>query len=337
LSENYNILVTGGAGFIGSALCRNIITNTNNKLIILDKLTYASNLKSLKSIIKNENVFFFKGSISNKKIVENILESFCPRHVFNFAAETHVDNSISNPKSFIKTNILDTHQFLELILKYYKKLNDNEAKLFKFIQISTDEVYGDINLNQEPVKENTAYNPSSPYSASKAAGDHLVKAYYRTFGFPGLISNCSNNFGPFQNGEKFIPTIIKNLLNKKKIPVYGNGKQIREWIYVDDHCDALLKLIELGQPGENYNIGNGNEINNLELIKKILTILKNISLIDNLDIQNHIDFIEDRLGHDRRYAIDSSKIKQLCNWKADTDFELGLQKTISSILSPNQI
>ena len=336
MSKNYNILVTGGAGFIGSALCRNIIKNTNNNLIILDKQTYASNLKSIKNILKNKNVFFFKGSIGNKKIVEEILLKFNPQYIFNLAAETHVDNSISNPKAFIKTNIVDTHQFIESVLKYYMTLETKKAQLFKFLQISTDEVYGDIDLNQSAVNERTAYNPSSPYSVSKATGDHLVKAYNRTFGFPGLISNCSNNYGPFQHSEKFIPVIIDSLINNKKIPVYGNGKQIREWIYVDDHCDALLKLIKSGQPGENYNIGNGNEISNLELITKILVILKDFSLIHNLNINEYIDFIDDRLGHDKRYAIDSTKIEELCDWKAGTDFNKGLKKTISSIIYPNQ-
>ena len=336
MSKNYNILVTGGAGFIGSALCRNIIKNTNNNLIILDKQTYASNLKSIKNILQNKNVYFFKGSIGNKKIVEEILLKFNPQYIFNLAAETHVDNSISNPKAFIKTNIVDTHQFIESILKYYMTLEKKKAQLFKFLQISTDEVYGDIDLDQKAVNERTAYNPSSPYSVSKATGDHLVKAYHRTFGFPGLISNCSNNYGPFQHNEKFIPVIIDSLINKKKIPVYGNGKQIREWIYVDDHCDALLKLIKSGQSGENYNIGNSNEISNLELIAKILVILKDFSLIHNLNINEYIDFIDDRLGHDKRYAIDSTKIEELCDWKAGTNFNKGLKKTISSIIYPNQ-
>ena len=335
MSRKINILVTGGAGFIGSALCRNIINKTNNQVIILDKLTYASNLSSIENIIKSKNVFFTKGSIGNKKIVEEILLKFCPQYIFNLAAETHVDNSISNPTAFIKTNILDTHCFLETVLKYYKNLGEEDAKLFRFLQISTDEVYGDISLTQNPANEKTAFNPSSPYAASKAAGDHLIKAYFRTYGFPGLISNCSNNYGPFQHNEKFIPVIIHNVLKKKKIPVYGNGKQIREWIYVDDHCDALLNLIRLGNPGENYNIGNGNEVSNLTLIKKILIILNKLSLIDHLNISEYVDFVNDRLGHDKRYSIDSSKTEELCDWKAKINFDEGLNKTISSIVSPS--
>jgi len=332
LSKKYNILVTGGAGFIGSALCRNIIKNINCKLIILDKLTYASNLNALKSIIKNKNVYFYEGSIGNSNIVKEILMQHSPQYIFNLAAETHVDNSISNPTAFVKTNILDTHSFLEDVLGYFKSLETKKAKLFKLLHISTDEVYGDIYIDQQPANEKTPYNPSSPYSASKAAGDHLVKAYFRTYGLPGLVSNCSNNYGPFQHNEKFIPVIIKNLLNKNKIPVYGNGKQIREWIYVDDHCDALLKLIEYGKPGENYNIGTGNELTNLDLIKNILICLKNQSLINSLDIHENVNFVFDRLGHDKRYAVNSSKILELCNWKPLIDLDEGLQRTIYSFL-----
>ena len=337
MPNNYNIVVSGGAGFIGSALCRNIIKNTSNNVIILDKLTYAANLDALKSIINNKNVHFFKGSIGNAKLVKSILDDFNPQYIFNLAAETHVDNSITDPKSFIKTNILDTFEFINTLLKYFRGLNKKKAELFKFIQVSTDEVYGDIPFDASPVNEEAPYKPSSPYSASKAAGDHLVKAYFRTYGFPGLISNCTNNYGPFQNNEKFIPVIIKNLINKKKIPVYGNGQQIREWIYVDDHCDALLNLMERGCPGDNYNIGSGKEITNLDLIKYILINLKKLAIIDNLDIDNYVDFITDRLGHDKRYAINSSKIKEISGWEASTKFDQGLQSTISWILNHNKV
>ena len=335
MSKRYDILVTGGAGFIGSALCRNIIKNSNNNLIILDKLTYASNYKSIEDIIENKNVSFYQGSIGNKKIVSEILTKFNPQYVFNLAAETHVDNSISSPEPFIKTNILDNFYFIDNLLKYYKNLVGLESKKFKFLQISTDEVYGDIDFNQQPIKETAAYKPSSPYSASKAAGDHLIKAYHRTYGFPGFISNCSNNYGPYQNDEKFIPIIIKNLLNNKKIPVYGSGKQIREWIYIDDHCDALLKLIEFGVPGENYNIGTGIELTNIDLIKNILLQLNNLSLVNSLNVNDHISFVTDRLGHDKRYAINSSKTRDLCNWSPKVTLSDGLNKTIDYFLNIN--
>ncbi len=331
--SNKTILVTGGAGFIGSAFCRYIVNNSKNKIIILDKMTYASNMLSIKNIIKNNNVVFVKGSIGNKILVETLLKKHNPNYVLNFAAETHVDNSIKNPETFIKTNIVDTHNFLNTLLEFYTKLNEADASCFKFLQISTDEVYGDIEFNAKPVDESAPYRPSSPYSASKAAGDLLVKAYFITFKFPGLISNCSNNYGPFQHNEKFIPKIINNILNKKKIPVYGDGSQLREWIYVDDHCEALTKLIEIGKPGENYNIGSGKEISNLELIKFILKILKDLSVINTVDEMKYVKFTNDRLGHDKRYSINSTKIKTACNWNISTSFECGLIKTVSSIIN----
>lgn len=333
--SNQTILVTGGAGFIGSAFCRYINHNTKNKIIILDKMTYASNSNSIKNIIKNDNVILIKGSIGNKTLVEKLLKDYHPNYVINFAAETHVDNSIKNPESFIKTNIVDTHNFLGTLLEYYKQLNDLSLFNFKFLQVSTDEVYGDIAFDAIPVNENAQYKPSSPYSASKAAGDHLVKAYFRTFNFPGLISNCSNNFGPYQHHEKFIPKIINNILNDIKIPIYGDGSQIREWIYVDDHCEALKRLIINGNPGENYNIGSGNEISNLELVRSILLVLKSFSLVNKTDVISYVKFIDDRLGHDKRYSIDSSKIKSLCDWNISTSFDNGLKKTISSIVNVN--
>ncbi len=332
MSKKYSVLVTGGAGFIGSALCQKIVKKSNFNLIILDKLTYASNWNKIKNIINNEDVFFYKGSIGNQKILNEILIKFKPIYIFNLAAETHVDNSILNPSKFIKTNILDTHNFLRVLLKYYKNLNKKEANKFKFLQISTDEVYGDIELIEKPVNELKSYNPSSPYSASKAAGDHLVKAYFRTFDFPGLVSNCCNNFGPFQHHEKFIPVIIKSLLENKKIPVYGNGLQIREWIYIDDHCNALLKLIESGKIGESYNIGTGFELTNFQMIERIFNCMRDLSLIKNVSIKECINFIEDRPGHDKRYSLNSSKINKLCGWKPLKDFNEGLKETIYSFV-----
>ena len=328
--ENTNILVTGGAGFIGSALCRKLINETNNNIIVLDKMTYASNIDSLKSIINNDRLHFFKGSIGDQKCIEQIFLKFQPEYIFNLAAETHVDNSIKNPFPFIKTNIVETHFFIQYASNYFAKLKN---KNFKFLQISTDEVYGDIEINHPPATEISPYNPSSPYSASKAAGDHLIKAYNRTYGFPGLISNCSNNYGPFQHGEKFIPVIIHSILNEKRIPIYGDGLQIREWIFVDDHCDGLIELMKLGKIGENYNIGNTKGITNIELISVILSVLKKISVIKSSDINDHVRYVEDRPGHDKKYAIDSNKIKNECQWLAKTDFINGLKMTINSILN----
>ena len=335
MSVEKNILVTGGSGFIGSAFCRFLHRSKKFKIIILDKLTYASNKNSINEILEDKNVKFFKGSIGNKTLVQDLLKSFTPTYIVNFAAETHVDNSISNPDSFIQTNIVDTHNFFKIILNFYKDLNKIDRLKFRFLQISTDEVYGDIDFDKEPVNETAPYRPSSPYSATKAAGDHLVKAYFRTFDFPGIISNCSNNYGPFQHHEKFIPKVITSVLNKKKIPIYGNGKQVRDWIYVDDHCNALIDLINNGQPGENYNIGNGNEITNIDVVKTILTTLKSFSLINNNNIKHYVNFVDDRLGHDRRYSIDSTKIRKLSDWKSKTNFETGIELTISSMLQIN--
>lgn len=328
-----NILVTGGAGFIGSALCRNIVKNTNSDLIILDKLTYASNIDSIKELIEKKNVYFYHNSIGDTDFLDTLLVKHEPMSVFNLAAETHVDNSILNPSSFIQTNVLETHNFLKTILKYFLNLPKKYSSSFRFLHVSTDEVYGDIDKKLSGVDENYPYKPSSPYSASKAASDHLVKAYFRTYGLPGIISNCSNNYGPFQHIEKFIPLIIRNLINNKKVPVYGDGLQVREWIYVDDHCDALLKLMEKGDPGENYNIGSGIELTNLDLIKNISICLKKNFYIKNLDVNYNINFIKDRLGHDRRYAINSNKTRKLCDWKPLVDLETGLQKTISSYIN----
>ena len=328
--DNSNILITGGAGFIGSALCRKLVNDTNNNVIILDKMTYASDMDSLKSILNNKRVFFFKGSIGNKENLDEIFIKYNPEYVFNLAAETHVDNSIQDAFPFIKTNIVETHFLIEYCLKYFLK---HKKRRFKFLQISTDEVYGDINIDSPPVSETTAYNPSSPYSASKAAGDHLIKSYYKTFGFPGLISNCSNNYGPFQHKEKFIPVIINSILNRQKIPVYGDGMQIREWIFVDDHCDALVQLMQLGAIGNNYNIGDTKGLKNIELIKIILSILKNKSIIENDEINEYVAFVKDRPGHDKRYAIDCTKINNECDWNSKTNFITGLNITIDSILN----
>ena len=308
------VIITGGLGFIGS----NLINILKNKYYIInvDKVTYASNFKNIDPHIKNYK--FYKQDINNKIFIKTILKKYNPSIIFNLAAETHVDRSIDGPEKFIKSNILGVFNLLESIRNYKKKI--------KLIHVSTDEVYGDIKQNYKS-KEEDAYKPSSPYSASKASGDLLIKSYIRTYKIPAIITNCCNNFGPNQYPEKLIPTIIYNILNKKPIPIYGKGKNIREWIYVKDHCDALIKIAEKGVMGENYNIGSGTVLNNIQIAKKIISGFKKINY--NLDIKSTILFVKDRPGHDLRYCLDSSKIKNKLQWKCKSNFDQRINKTIS--------
>jgi dTDP-glucose 4,6-dehydratase len=308
------VIITGGLGFIGS----NLINILKNKyyIINIDKITYASNFKNIDPCIKNYK--FYKQDINNKIFIKNILKKYNPSIIFNLAAETHVDRSIDGPEQFIKSNILGVYNLLESIRNYKKKI--------KLIHISTDEVYGDIKKNYKS-KEQDAYNPSSPYSASKASGDLLIKSYIRTYKIPAIITNCCNNFGPNQYPEKLIPTIIYNILNKKPIPIYGKGNNIREWIYVNDHCEALIKIAEKGVIGENYNIGSGIVLNNIQIAKKIISSFKKINY--NKDIKSKIFFAKDRPGHDLRYCLDSSKIKNKLQWKCNSNFDQRICETIS--------
>ena len=308
------VIVTGGLGFIGSNLI-NILNSKNYFVINIDKLTYASNLKNINSRIKNYK--FYKGDINNKNLIKNILNKYNPSIIYNLAAETHVDRSIDGPKNFINSNILGVFNILESIKNHKNKI--------KLIQISTDEVYGDIKKNYKS-KENDAYNPSSPYAASKASGDLLIKSYIRTYKLNAIITNCCNNYGPNQYPEKLIPTIIYNLIKNKSIPIYGNGKNIREWIYVKDHCNALIKISKYGKSGENYNIGSGVVFNNIEITKKIISIFNNLN--NNIVPRNIIYFTKDRPGHDLRYCLDSSKIKRLKKWECTSDFESKIKETI---------
>ncbi len=307
------IIVTGGLGFIGS----NLINLIKNKYFIIniDKVSYASNFNNIDPNIKNYK--FYKQDINNKIFIKNILKKYNPSIIFNLAAETHVDRSIDGPKQFIESNILGVFNILELIRNHKKKI--------KLIHISTDEVYGDIKKNYKS-KEEDAYNPSSPYSASKASGDLLIKSYIRTYKIPAIITNCCNNFGPNQYPEKLIPTIIYNILNKKPIPIYGKGENVREWIYVKDHCDALIKIAEKGVIGENYNIGSGTVLNNIQIAKKIISSFKKITLTEN--IKSKINLVEDRPGHDLRYCLDSSKIKNKLKWKCKSSFDQRIDETI---------
>lgn len=316
------VLVTGGCGFIGSNFINNWISNSKEKIINVDKLSYAANLKISK--IENNNYLFLKCDIKNKKKISQILNKYQPRIIFNFAAETHVDNSIKNPNIFYENNIISLLTFIQTIMNNYK------SKKFKFIQISTDEVYGSLKKNEKSFTENSQYKPNNPYSASKAAGDHLVRSFIKTFQFPGIITNCSNNFGPYQNEEKLIPLILDKILKNKKIPIYGNGKQIRDWLYVDDHCEAIKLISEKGKIGENYNIGGGNEIENIKLVKSILKIYSEIKPSKKYyKLLKLIKYVKDRKGHDSRYSIDSSKLKKNLNWKVDSNFDKNLKKTIS--------
>lgn len=324
-------LVTGGAGFIGSAFIRYIIKDTNHLIFNIDKLNYASNLHNLKDIKNNKRYFFEKLDISNASRVQKILKNFQPDIILHLAAETHVDRSIDTPIEFLKTNVMGTFVMLEEARKYFSNLSKNKKKNFRFHHVSTDEVFGDLKGKNNFFKEETSYAPSSPYSASKASSDHFVRAWQRTFKLPTLITNCSNNYGPYQYPEKLIPLVILSALSGKKIPVYGNGKQIRDWLYVDDHAKALLQVALYGKIGETYNIGGHNEVENIEVVKKICTILDKLhpSKIKGVKKYEHlINFVDDRPGHDERYAIDATKIKKKLRWKPNETFETGIKKTV---------
>jgi dTDP-glucose 4,6-dehydratase len=308
------IIVTGGLGFIGSNLI-NILSKKKYFIINIDKVTYASNSKNIKKNIKNYK--FYKQDINNQNFIRKILNTYNPSLIFNVAAETHVDRSIDGPKQFIDSNIYGVFNLLEAVRKFKKKI--------KLIHVSTDEVYGDIVKNKSS-RESDPYNPSSPYSASKASSDLLIKSYVRTYKVPAIITNCCNNYGPNQYPEKLVPTIIYKIINKKPIPIYGNGKNIREWIHVEDHCNALIKISEKGLLGENYNIGSGVELNNIDIVKKIVSSFKEI----NIDLANKAKFVfvKDRPGHDLRYSLNSSKIKRQLKWDCKFNFDKEIKKTI---------
>ena len=322
------LLVTGGCGFIGSNFIINEIDNYNNSILNFDKLTYAGNLENLEKYNNHQLYQFFKGDINDKEKVFNILLKFKPDCIVNFAAESHVDRSINGPSNFVNTNILGTFALLEMALKYFKQLDSNEQDKFKVIQISTDEVYGSLG-EEGKFSELSTYNPSSPYSASKASADFLAKAWYKTYDLPVIITNCSNNFGPYQFPEKLIPLMILSCLEKKNLPVYGDGKNIRDWLYVEDHCDAIHTIIEKGITGENYNIGANKEKSNIEIVNLICEIMNDKMKSDNnFDYKDLIQFVKDRPGHDFRYAIDSSKIYQDLGWEPKYEFKKAILKTV---------
>ena len=331
MNTNKTIIVTGGAGFIGSELIRYLIENTKYKVVNIDKLTYSGNLESLISIEINSNYIFEQIDICDENELKRVFAEHKPDIVMHLAAESHVDRSIDGPKDFIQTNIVGTFVLLEQAKNYWQKLQGTKKEDFRFLHVSTDEVYGDLNGKEDFFIEDTAYDPSSPYSASKASSDHLVRAWFRTYQLPVLITNCSNNFGPYQFPEKLIPHIILNAIEGKELPIYGNGKQIRDWLYVNDHVRALLIVALKGQIGETYNIGGNNEVQNIQVVEKICDIL-NILIPERLNgldsYRELITFVQDRPGHDVRYAIDSSKIKTFLGWEPKENFESGLQKTV---------
>lgn len=318
------IIITGGYGFIGTSLLLELLKRyPNHKILNIDNLTYASNHKRLKFLLKYKNYKHEKIDISNYKKLQKAFLRFKPNIVFNLAAETHVDKSIINPHSFIKTNIIGTYNLLNISNHYFR----TSSKNFIFFQVSTDEVYGDLTLRQQSFREDSNIKPSSPYSASKASADHLVLSYYRTFKLPVIISRCSNNYGPYQYKEKLIPRAIQNILKNIPVPIYNRGLEIRDWINVRDHVDALINLSKKGKIGNIYNIGSNNEIKNLTLVKKIITIIEK-KIKRKLVAKNLIKFVKDRPGHDFRYSIDCKKIKRHINWVPKIDFEKGLNDTI---------
>ena len=326
---NNNILVTGGSGFIGSNFIQYLINHSDYKKIInLDKLTYAGNSDNLINIENDPRYKFVKGDICNRDFINKIFHDYKPITIVHFAAESHVDRSIDGPKDFIDTNIIGTYNLLQESLNIYSKLNKESKSFFKFHHISTDEVFGSLGKNGY-FTEDTAYDPSSPYSASKASSDHLVRAWHRTFGLPITISNCSNNYGPYQFPEKLIPLMIINCLSNKKLPVYGKGENVRDWLYVEDHCKAIDLILKDGLIGETYNIGGNNEIKNIKIVKSICSILDTLEPTKSLkQYSDLITFVSDRPGHDFRYSIDTTKIKNELNWGPEESFDTGLLKTI---------
>lgn len=321
------ILVTGGAGFIGSALIRHIISETMYNVVNVDKLSYAGNLESLTSVSKQPRYHFEQADICDGAALQKIFSQYQPDLVMHLAAETHVDRSIDTPENFIRSNIMGTYRLLEEARAYWQTLPSNKQQHFRLHHISTDEVYGDITSDAPPCNEETAYAPSSPYAASKASADHLVRAWQRTFGLPVVLSNCANNYGAYQFPEKFIPVMILNALAGKALPIYGDGQQIRDWLFVDDHVRALLLVATQGSIGESYNIGAHNERRNLEVVHTLCAILQDFAPQVG-DYHDLITFVTDRAGHDRRYAIDASKIRLELGWQPLESFETGLRKTV---------
>ncbi len=335
------ILVTGGAGFIGSAVIRHLIDNTSTEVANLDKLTYAGNLESLASVATSSRYRFYQVDICDSTALDLVFGEFQPTAVMHLAAESHVDRSIDGPSDFIQTNFVGTYSLLEATRRYWSGLSATEKSAFRFHHISTDEVYGDLEGTDDLFTETTPYSPSSPYSASKASSDHLVRAWQRTYGLPVLVTNCSNNYGPYHFPEKLVPHVILNALAGKPLPVYGDGSQIRDWLYVEDHARALVEVVSKGIVGETYNIGGHNEKRNLEVVEAICELLDELVplVADREQASSYkelITFVKDRPGHDRRYAIDASKIERELGWVPQETFETGLRKTVQWYLDNRQ-
>jgi len=328
------ILVTGGAGFIGANFILDWLAIDDEPIINLDKLTYAGNLETLASIKNDSRHVFVEGDIGDEQLVSALLGQYQPRAIINFAAESHVDRSIHEPSAFIKTNVVGTFNLLESVKKYWQNLPDQRRNDFRFLHVSTDEVYGSLRHSDPAFTEENRYEPNSPYSASKAASDHLVRAYHHTYGMPVLTTNCSNNYGPYHFPEKLIPLMIVNALAGKALPVYGDGQQIRDWLYVKDHCSAIRKVLGAGRVGETYNIGGWNEKPNIEIVKTICDLLNELRpRTDSKSYVEQIQYVADRPGHDRRYAIDASKIERDLGWRPAETFTSGIRKTVEWYLS----
>ena len=326
------LLITGGAGFIGSAVIRHIISHTKDDVVNLDKLTYAGNLESLGEVSKSSRYVFEQVDICNRAEVDRVLAEHKPDVIMHLAAESHVDRSIDGPAALIETNIVGTYTLLEAARQYWNDLDAERRENFRFHHISTDEVYGDLEGTNDLFTETTSYAPSSPYSASKASSDHLARAWQRTYGLPVLVTNCSNNYGPYHFPEKLIPLVILNALESKPLPVYGKGDQIRDWLYVEDHARALYKVVTEGKPGETYNIGGHNEKQNIEVVQTICDILQELRPQEN-NYRDLITHVKDRPGHDLRYAIDASKIQRELGWSPEETFETGIRKTVEWYLN----
>jgi dTDP-glucose 4,6-dehydratase len=328
------ILVTGAAGFIGSNFVLDWCQQSTEEVVSLDLLTYAGNLENLSSLSHNAQHHFTQGNIGDRDLVSQLLKKYQVRAVINFAAESHVDRSISGPGDFIETNIVGTYHLLESVRGYWNDLDEQHKKDFRFLHVSTDEVYGSLNKTDPAFSETNRYEPNSPYSASKAASDHLVRAWHHTYGLPVLTTNCSNNYGPYHFPEKLIPLCILNALKGKSLPIYGDGKQVRDWLYVKDHCSAIRRVLDKGRLGETYNVGGWNEKANLDVVKTLCSILDELKpKSDGTKYESQITYVKDRPGHDRRYAIDATKLEKELEWRPQETFETGIRKTVEWYLA----
>ncbi|MGQ5525226.1 dTDP-glucose 4,6-dehydratase [Chitinimonas sp. PSY-7] len=328
------LLVTGGAGFIGGNFVLDWLASADEPVVNLDKLTYAGNLDSLRSLQGDARHIFVQGDIGDRALLGELLAKYQPRAIINFAAESHVDRSIHGPGDFVQTNVVGTFNLLEAARAYWSELKDDAKRSFRFLHVSTDEVYGTLSESDPPFAETNRYEPNSPYSASKAASDHLVRAWHHTYGLPVLTTNCSNNYGPYHFPEKLIPLVLLNALKGKPLPIYGDGQQIRDWLYVKDHCSAIRRVLEAGQLGETYNVGGWNEKANLDVVKTICALLDELQpRADGQSYADQITFVQDRPGHDRRYAIDARKLEVDLGWRPAETFDSGIRKTVAWYLA----